>query len=128
MIRASNYGYAVALRYQSTIRTMFTVNSKEYSTSPQTASFPDSNYQFIHQSELPTMHFQKSLPRLPIPLLEKTCQRYLSAVQPIVDSEQFEQTRKAVEHFREGVGMELQALLKKSDASNKHTSYISEPW
>uniref|UniRef100_A0A9J2QAQ6 Ovule protein n=1 Tax=Ascaris lumbricoides TaxID=6252 RepID=A0A9J2QAQ6_ASCLU len=34
-------------------------------------------YQFLQKSEIPSYHFQKSLRRLPIPKLERTCERSL---------------------------------------------------
>lgn len=92
------------------------------------AKTTDSSYQFIHKSKLPTLHFQSSLPRLPIPELSKTCERYLSAVEPILSSEELKNTKSIVSSFSNGVGQDLQHLLKTSDASNKHTSYISQPW
>lgn len=61
-------------------------------------------YQLLQQSLVPTLHFQKSLPRLPIPRLEKTCQRYLSALEPLVSADQLEQTRKIVNAFRDSEG------------------------
>uniref|UniRef100_A0A452IUI2 Uncharacterized protein n=1 Tax=Gopherus agassizii TaxID=38772 RepID=A0A452IUI2_9SAUR len=39
----------------------------------------DDSFQYLHRSIVPTMHFQKSLPRLPIPRLEDTVRRYLNA-------------------------------------------------
>lgn len=86
------------------------------------------DYQFLQRSKLPTMHFQKSLPRLPIPLLSKTCDRYLAALHPILESYQYLEAQQTVNIFHTDVGMELQALLKRSDDSNKNTSYISKAW
>ena len=50
------------------------------------------------------MHFQPSLPRLPIPSLEETCQRYLNAQLPLLDSNNFENTKKLVSNFQSEVG------------------------
>ncbi|XP_034482821.1 carnitine O-palmitoyltransferase 2, mitochondrial [Drosophila innubila] len=86
------------------------------------------HYQYLQTSKLPTLYFQRSLPRLPIPLLEKSCERFLSAVQPIVSPDEYRQTQQVVEEFRQGIGMELHAKLKQRDEANKHTSYISQPW
>lgn len=74
------------------------------------------------------MYFQKSLPRLPIPVLEKTCERYLAALRPLLNDETYNQTEKVVNTFKSSSGQHLQKLLKAHDAANKHTSYISEPW
>lgn len=85
--------------------------------------------QFLQQSILPTDFFQKSLPRLPIPKLEKTCERYLQSLQPIIcNREQFENTTRIVKNFELSIGKELHDKLLKSNRINKHTSYISQPW
>lgn len=93
------------------------------------ASSSDSDsYQYLQRSKLPTMYFQKSLPRLPIPLVEKTCERFLAAVQPITTGEEFAETQQVVGEFKSNEAVELNAMLKMKDEANKHTSYISEPW
>ncbi|KFM61229.1 hypothetical protein X975_08773, partial [Stegodyphus mimosarum] len=74
------------------------------------------------------MHFQDSLPRLPIPELEKTCERYINALKPIISADKLQKTVEIVEKFKSNEGKELQELLKASNARNKHTSYISGPW
>lgn len=92
---------------------------------------PDVNspqYQFLQQSVVPTMHFQKSLPRLPIPNLEKTCERYLSALEPLVSAGELQSSRRLVQEFKDKDGPELDKLLRARDKANKHTSYISGPW
>lgn len=86
------------------------------------------DYQYLQRSKLPTKVFQASLPRLPIPLLEKSCERYLTALRPIVNEDTFKRTEGIVNKFRSTVGYELQQKLKEHDAANKHTSYISKPW
>lgn len=86
------------------------------------------DYQYIQKSKVPTMHFQKSLPRLPIPKLEDTCQRYLAAQRPLLDDAQFERTKNNVDRFRSAEGDVLQNLLQVKDKKNKDTSYISKPW
>lgn len=93
-----------------------------------TSSSDSDSYQYLQRSKLPTMYFQKSLPRLPIPLTEKTCQRFLEAVQPITSAAEFAETQQVVGEFKSIDGPELNAMLKLKDEANKHTSYISEPW
>ncbi|TKR81544.1 hypothetical protein L596_015397 [Steinernema carpocapsae] len=85
-------------------------------------------YQFLQESEIPSYHFQKSLRRLPIPKLDKTCDRYLAAVKAIFSEEDYKNTEKIVRVFQDGEGEELQKSLIAMDNENKHTSYISEPW
>lgn len=74
------------------------------------------------------MHFQASLPRLPVPQLEKTCERYLSAQKPILIEEQLRHTESCVQRFLAGEGPLLQKELKAFDAMNKNSSYITEYW
>ncbi|KRT80870.1 hypothetical protein AMK59_5078, partial [Oryctes borbonicus] len=93
---------------------------REYHTS--------TDYMYIQRSQIPTMHFQASLPRLPIPKLELSCERYLAAQKPLLAEEYYRKMEADVIYFRENSGVELQTLLKKEDKKNKHTSYISEPW
>src|SRR5437016_2311247 len=41
-------------------------------------------------SPIPTLHFQKSLPRLPIPDLQTTLKKYVSVVEPILNDKELE--------------------------------------
>ncbi|XP_029904807.1 carnitine O-palmitoyltransferase 2, mitochondrial [Myripristis murdjan] len=84
--------------------------------------------EYLHQSIVPSMHYQKSLPRLPIPKLEDTIKRYLAAQRPLLDDDQFRSTEKLTQDFQSGVGKQLHEELVAQDKSNKHTSYISGPW
>nr|CAD7266064.1 unnamed protein product [Timema shepardi]CAD7574110.1 unnamed protein product [Timema californicum] len=86
------------------------------------------DYQYLQRSKIPTLHFQKSLPRLPIPKLEDTCNRYLAAQSPLLIESDFKKTKDYVKKFSEFEGKPLQAQLKAFDVKNKHTSYISELW
>ena len=55
---------------------------------------------YIQRTRVPTLHFQPSLPRLPIPRLEDTCSRYLDALIPVTTDEQLSKTRSIVAEFR----------------------------
>ena len=88
---------------------------------------PD-EYEYIQRSRVPTMHFQASLPRLPIPKLEDSCRKYLNALQPILTANEWKDTSSFVSKFLTNEGPQLQKRLIDQDARNKHTSYISEPW
>lgn len=48
---------------------------------------------------MPTYYFQKSLPRLPIPKIEKTLERYLEAQRPILSDEEYKFTETACKKF-----------------------------
>ncbi|XP_023674577.1 carnitine O-palmitoyltransferase 2, mitochondrial isoform X1 [Paramormyrops kingsleyae] len=84
--------------------------------------------EYLHKSIVPTMHYQKSLPRLPIPKLEDTIRRYLAAQKPLLNDEQYSKTEKLARDFQSGVGKELHEELLDQDKRNRHTSYISGPW
>uniref|UniRef100_A0A2K5SIR7 Carnitine O-palmitoyltransferase 2, mitochondrial n=1 Tax=Cebus imitator TaxID=2715852 RepID=A0A2K5SIR7_CEBIM len=86
------------------------------------ASEPD---QYLQRSIVPTMHYQDSLPRLPIPKLEDTIRRYLNALKPLLDDGQFRKTEQFCKSFENGIGKELHKQLVAQDKQNKHTSYIS---
>ncbi|KAL3289715.1 hypothetical protein HHI36_023115 [Cryptolaemus montrouzieri] len=84
--------------------------------------------QYIQISKIPTLHFQKSLPRLPIPKLNATCERYLAAQKPLLIEESYRKTESNVNRFCATKGQQLQKYLQEYDKANKHTSYISELW
>ncbi|XP_069837730.1 carnitine O-palmitoyltransferase 2, mitochondrial isoform X2 [Dendropsophus ebraccatus] len=84
--------------------------------------------EYLHKSIVPTMHFQRSLPRLPLPKLEDTVRRYLNAQRPLLDDEQFSKTEHLARYFQNGEGKQLHEELVLLDKQNKHTSYISGPW
>ncbi|KAI4829198.1 hypothetical protein KUCAC02_023258 [Chaenocephalus aceratus] len=99
------------------------INKRNYSSKKAATSG-----EYLHQSVVPSMHYQKSLPRLPIPKLEDTVRRYLAAQKPLLDDEQFRTTEKLTQDFQSGVGKQLHEELVAQDKRNKHTSYISGPW
>uniref|UniRef100_A0A8C6ZRT3 Choline/carnitine acyltransferase domain-containing protein n=1 Tax=Nothoprocta perdicaria TaxID=30464 RepID=A0A8C6ZRT3_NOTPE len=88
----------------------------------------DTDHHFVHRSTIPTMHFQDSLPRLPIPKLEHTLKRYLAAQEPLLDDKQYRNTRRIAKEFEKGAGKRLHRELVELDEKNTHTSYISDPW
>ncbi|KAG7247150.1 hypothetical protein CRUP_021322, partial [Coryphaenoides rupestris] len=58
---------------------------------------------------------QEGLPSLPVPALQQTCDRYLTALEPILDPEKLRRTRELVTDFQKagGVGERLQKSLEK---------------
>ncbi|KAK0705336.1 Choline/Carnitine o-acyltransferase-domain-containing protein [Lasiosphaeris hirsuta] len=69
---------------------------------------------------------QEKLPKLPIPNLEKTCERYLTALKPLQSNREHSDTRHAVHEFLRGEGPELNEKLKKY--AEGRTSYIEQFW
>ena len=86
--------------------------------------------ELLHESALPSMHFQSCLPRLPVPPLAETLDKHLVALAPLVTPAQFADAEAATADFRKagGAGEALQAQLLAQDAANPHTSYFSEWW
>ncbi|CAI2177916.1 1965_t:CDS:10 [Funneliformis geosporum] len=77
----------------------------------------------------PMLRYQKSLPKLPVPALKDTLEKYLKSVRPFVNSEEFAKTEAAVIEFQKpgGVGEELQKRLM-SKANNPSTINWLEDW
>ncbi|XP_038638001.1 carnitine O-acetyltransferase isoform X1 [Scyliorhinus canicula] len=71
---------------------------------------------------------QKSLPRLPVPPLQRTLERYLLALEPIVSQEELESTKQIVKEFGErgGVGDRLQASLERR--AKKTENWLCDWW
>ncbi|XP_076859978.1 carnitine O-palmitoyltransferase 2, mitochondrial [Brachyhypopomus gauderio] len=104
------------------VGSVLAVNQRKYS------SKDDAGSEYLHRSIVPTMHYQKSLPRLPVPKLEDTIRRYLAAQRPLLDDENYSNTVKLAHDFQNGIGKQLHEELVAQDKMNKHTSYISAPW
>jgi len=105
-------------------------------TTPSTVvTLPEShppNKTFAHQSKLP---------KLPIPPIRDTCERYLRALAPLQDEKEHAATKKAVQDFLdgatdednedrefvgEGEGIKLDRMLR--EYAKDKDSYIEEFW
>ena len=71
------------------------------------------------------LKYQSSLPKLPVPTLQQSLQKYLKAVQPLVNDEEFKKTCKAVEEFgiKNGSGEKLQKALE--DRAKTRDNWVS---
>ena len=65
---------------------------------------------------------QESLPPLPVPPLQQTMDKYLKAIRPLVDEEDFEYTEDLVKNFSKpkGDGEVLQNLLLEKMKTEKN--------
>lgn len=71
-----------------------------------------------------TFAAEDKLPKLPIPDLESSCNKYLQALKPLQTAREHADTKVAVDEFLKTDGPELQERLKKY-ATGK-TSYIEQ--
>ncbi|CUM63673.1 uncharacterized protein PRCAT00001257001 [Priceomyces carsonii] len=72
--------------------------------------------------------FQSQLPKLPVPSLAETTSKYLRSVEPFLQKEQFEETKKKVEDFTKsgGIGETLQTRL--TDFAKGKDNWLAEWW
>ncbi|XP_063782694.1 carnitine O-palmitoyltransferase 1, muscle isoform [Pseudophryne corroboree] len=81
----------------------------------------------IMASRQPMLYsFQMSLPRLPVPRLEDTIERYLQSVQSLLDEENYNRMKGLAEEFRKDLGRKLQKYLHLK--SWWATNYVSDWW
>ena len=70
------------------------------------------------------------LPRLPIPALKQTAEAYLKSLRPLLNNEQYEKARAAVDTFTEpsGVGSVLQERLESRRQDPSMKNWLTEWW
>ncbi|XP_048771840.2 carnitine O-palmitoyltransferase 1, liver isoform-like isoform X2 [Ostrea edulis] len=72
------------------------------------------------------MSYQASLPKLSVPSIQDTMNRYLRSVKPLLDEEKFARMEKLASEFQNGIGNKLQRFLKLK--SWWATNYVSDWW
>jgi carnitine O-palmitoyltransferase 1 len=71
--------------------------------------------------------YQSSLPRLPLPALSDTIERYLRSIKPLCSTEQhYKDIEKKAHEFKNGIGKKLQMYLHLK--SWMSTNYVSDWW
>jgi carnitine O-acetyltransferase len=76
------------------------------------------------------LRFQESLPKLPVPTLQETADRYIKSVHPLLSKQEYEHTKGVVADFIRpgGVGEELQKkLIAKAEDPNVK-SWLYDWW
>lgn len=69
--------------------------------------------------------YQSTIPKLPVPPLRQTLERYLHSVRPLLNNDEFQRTKEAVEEFGKGGGQgeELQKkLLQRAETTENWVS------
>lgn len=69
---------------------------------------------------------QHTLPKLPVPSLDDTCKRYLTALRGLQDDKEHAATQHAVRTFLDGEGPALQGRL--NEWAQEKASYIEDFW
>ena len=75
-----------------------------------------------------TFAHEDTLPRVPLPTLEETCDRFLDWCAPLLSAEQLAETAAAVEEFRRNEGPALHAALARYDADPGTHSWLDTFW
>lgn len=83
---------------------------------------------FYYLSKSPQLYsYQSSLPRLPLPSLNNTINRYLKSIKPLCKSEQhYKDIERKAFDFKNGIGKRLQLYLHLK--SWMSTNYVSDWW
>ena len=76
------------------------------------------------------LRFEESLPRLPVPTLQETAERYIKSVHPLLSKSELEKTKKVVADFIRpgGPGERLQERLLARRNDPKRKSWIIDWW
>ena len=67
-----------------------------WSRNDDTSSWNNETFQLLQKSSVKTDFFQRSLPRLPIPKLKDTSQRYLASQKALLSEDEFKATEALV--------------------------------
>ena len=83
-------------------------------------------YLFFRSKNLKLYDYQKYLPKLPLPNLERTISNYLPTVQLILSEENFSRHKVLARDFLQAEGVQLQRSLEKRHTSTEN--YVSQYW
>ncbi|KAI8581739.1 hypothetical protein K450DRAFT_171831 [Umbelopsis ramanniana AG] len=82
------------------------------------------------QAAGPMLRYQKNLPKLPVPPLAATMQKYLQSVRPLLNDADYEKTVQAVQEFQTkgGVGEKLQERLMARANDPSIVNWMEDWW
>lgn len=75
-----------------------------------------------------TFGHEDQLPRVPLPTLARTAERFIEWCTPLLTPEQLAETESALKAFRDGPGPVLHADLARYDAAEEGLSWLDEFW
>lgn len=82
--------------------------------------------QLAKSTEERTFQYQDSLPSLPVPSLEESLIKYLEAVKPFANEDEYKKTEEIVKKFQNGIGEKLhQKLLERAKGKR---NWLEEWW
>ncbi len=83
-----------------------------------------------HETPARTFALEDGLPRVPLPTLDHTCERFIEWCSPLLTDEQLAETKAAVADFLrpDGPGRKLHAALAESDARADVHSWLDLFW
>lgn len=73
------------------------------------------------------LRFEDSLPRLPVPTLQETCERYLKSIHPLLTKEEYAASKEAVANFQQQAS-KLQDRLVEHAEKPETKNWIAEWW
>ncbi|KAI8061163.1 acyltransferase ChoActase/COT/CPT [Gongronella butleri] len=76
----------------------------------------------------PMLRFQNNLPKLPVPALSATMQKYLQSVRPLLNDEDYQQTTKWAKEFESGLGSQLQERLVARANDPSIVNWLEDWW
>ncbi|KAM9574576.1 peroxisomal carnitine O-octanoyltransferase [Guaruba guarouba] len=82
--------------------------------------------QVLESSEERTFQYQDFLPSLPVPPLDESLSKYLDAVKPFLNQEEYQRTEDIVKKFKNGIGKELHEKLLERAKSRRN--WLEDWW
>ncbi|KAI8074427.1 acyltransferase ChoActase/COT/CPT [Gongronella butleri] len=78
----------------------------------------------------PMLAYQRNLPKLPVPGLERTLALYLKTLQPVLSAEKYKEAEAQVKEFLQpgGLGLELQKRLETRAADSNIVNWMEDWW